>query len=271
MSGGLSKPFLSGPVRLASQRQGEQGSGGGMAEVTVLSGDPQIRVRLVQAARARRVGLRVSRLDGQVTLSVPPGCPRKVALDFLHAREGWLRRALAGLAPLRVVAPGVLLPVEGQALRITHAAVRHVRPEGAALLVPERKPAGPWVAAWLRRLATLRLHAASTRHGGTLGRDFGRITLRDTRSRWGSCTARGDLMYSWRLVLAPPEVLDYVAAHEVAHLARMDHSPAFWRVVAGLCPDYARHRDWLRRNGNDLHGWSFAAPANGAIDAEPEA
>lgn len=241
-----------------------------MAEETVLAGDPAIRVRLVRSARARRVGLRVSRLDGQVTLSLPPGCPPAQALDFLQAREGWLRRALADLAPPQAVTPGTLLPVEGQALCITPAAVRHVRAEGTALLVPASKPAGPWVAAYLRRLATLRLRAASERHAAALGRSFGRITLRDTRSRWGSCTARGDLMYSWRLVLAPPEVLDYVAAHEVAHLERMDHSPAFWRVVADLCPGYSSNRDWLRRHGSSLHRWSFTAPPARMIDAAPQ-
>ena len=112
---------------------------------------------------------------------------------------------------------------------------------------------GPRLGAFLRATARDRLAAACDRHAGTLGRPYRRLTLRDTRSRWGSCTAGGDLMFSWRLVMAPPEVLDYVAAHEVAHLARMDHSPAFWAVVAGLCPAHEGPRAWLRERGGELH------------------
>ena len=102
---------------------------------------------------------------------------------------------------------------------------------------------------------------ASDRHARALGRRFTALALRDTRSRWGSCTHEGRLMYSWRLAMAPPEVLDYVAAHEVAHLRHMDHSPRFWAAVAGLMPGYAIHRDWLRRHGADLMAWQFRDPA----------
>ena len=94
-------------------------------------------------------------------------------------------------------------------------------------------------------------------HAARLGRRFGRVTLRDTRGRWGSCSAAGDLMFSWRLILAPDAVLDYVAAHEVAHLAEMNHSPRFWATLAGLTPEYAAPRDWLRRNGAGLMAYDF--------------
>ena len=90
-----------------------------------------------------------------------------------------------------------------------------------------------------------------------LGRGYTRITLRDTRSRWGSCTSDGALMFSWRLILAAPEVLSYVAAHEVAHLAEMNHSPAFWRTVERLYGDYRPPRAWLRAEGGGLHRYRF--------------
>ncbi|GFE63244.1 hypothetical protein KIN_03180 [Litoreibacter roseus] len=111
--------------------------------------------------------------------------------------------------------------------------------------------------ALLKVTARDRLASASQKHAETLGRPFHKITLRDTRSRWGSCTSQGNLMYSWRLILAPPEVLDYVAAHEVAHLAHMDHSQRFWTAVGGLCPGYQTPRAWLRRNGATLHRYQF--------------
>jgi predicted metal-dependent hydrolase len=86
-----------------------------------------------------------------------------------------------------------------------------------------------------------------------LGVPFGRLTLRDTRSRWGSCSSTGALSFSWRLILAPAEVLDYLAAHEVAHLKEMNHSPAFWRVLRDLCPATDSAEAWLKRNGTGLH------------------
>ncbi|HHL21369.1 MAG TPA: M48 family peptidase, partial [Aliiroseovarius sp.] len=113
------------------------------------------------------------------------------------------------------------------------------------------------VAALFKQEARARLSAATARHGAALGRAPAALTLRDTRSRWGSCSAEGRLMFSWRLVMAPPEVLDYVAAHEVAHLAEMNHSRAFWDQVERLMPGYQPHRLWLRKNGALLHAYQF--------------
>ena len=98
-------------------------------------------------------------------------------------------------------------------------------------------------------MARERLQAASERFATQVDRKINRVTLRDTRSRWGSCSEAGNLMYSWRLILAPSDVLTYVAAHEVAHLVEMNHSQAFWDVVADLCPNYAEPRKWLRQEG----------------------
>lgn len=236
--------------------------GGNMrAEVTVLPGEPPLEVVLRPSPQGRRLSLRVSRLDGRVTLSLPARASRAMALDFLREKEPWLRRALADLPAAVMVRPGVFLPVEGQMLELRPERRRDVLRHGEVLLVPESRPAltGKRVAAWLRLLAGARLAAASERHAETLGLTYSTIALRDTRSRWGSCTAGRRLMYSWRLAMAPPSVLDYVAAHEVAHLAEMNHSPAYWAVVARLVPDYARHRAWLRAEGSALHRYRFDA------------
>src|SRR5690606_4301002 len=131
------------------------------------------------------------------------------ALDFARAQEGWIRAALMRRPAAVVLAPGAVLPFEGRELTVTEAAVRSVRVEGRLLLVPPGRT-GPRVAAFLKLAARQRLQAASERHAAALGRPFASIALRDTRSRWGSCSADGRLMYSWRLVMAPPAVLDYV-------------------------------------------------------------
>ncbi|WP_316016065.1 SprT family zinc-dependent metalloprotease, partial [Roseobacter sp. HKCCA0434] len=111
--------------------------------------------------------------------------------------------------------------------------------------------------AWLRQLARDRLSEATARHAAALDSVPGRLTLRDTRSRWGSCTSEGNLMFSWRLILAPPPVLDYVAAHEVAHLLEMNHSLRFWAHVERLFPGWQAQRDWLRAEGAALHRFRF--------------
>ena len=226
----------------------------------VLPGSPPVEVHLKRSSRARRFSLRVSRLDGKVTLSMPLRAREGEALAFLKGNEGWLRQTLSTMpaSALRAVAHGGAIPVEGRDLILTPATGRGVRVEGDCLLVPgDPATVGPRVAAWLKVLARDRLAAASTRYAGLVGRRYTSLAIRDTRSRWGSCSPDGRLMYSWRLIMAPPQVLDYVAAHEVAHLVELNHSPAYWRVVTGICPDWKRHRDWLKANGSALHGLRF--------------
>ncbi|RYG93347.1 M48 family peptidase [Loktanella sp. IMCC34160] len=226
----------------------------------VLDGNPPITVELRRSARARRLSLRVSRLDGRVTLTLPHGVPEREGVAFIASREGWLRDHLGAMRDEHAVRLGGVVPFRGQALPVRAAD----RQRGAALRdgvlwVPDDPvTVGTRVQTFLKAQARDALASASDRHAAALGRSYGRITLRDTRSRWGSCTSAGDLMYSWRLIMAPPEVLDYVAAHEVAHLVEMNHSAAFWAVVARLFPDHDRCRRWLRTEGDALHRVRFA-------------
>ncbi|MCU0800431.1 MAG: M48 family metallopeptidase [Rhodobacteraceae bacterium] len=224
----------------------------------VLPGQPPIEITLRRLARSRRFSLRVSRADGRVTLTLPLRAREAEAMAFAATQEDWLRRAIAGLPQAALVGFGVLLPVEGQMLQVVPGPGRMVRVADARLEVPgEAAQVGRRVAVFLRTLARNRLAAASDRHAAALGQRFSRLTLRDPRSRWGSCTADRALMYSWRLAMAPPAVLDYVAAHEVAHLVEMNHSPAFWAVVAALRPDWKQQRDWLRAEGGGLQAYRF--------------
>lgn len=225
----------------------------------VLPGSPPVEITLRRSARARRFTLRVSRMDGRVTLSMPARARETEAMAFLRAQEGWLRKALAELpAAGGLVGPGVRLPVEGRVLELVAGPGRVMRVQEDRLLVPGDPAQMPArVQAWLKARARDRLVAATDVHATTLGRRVSRVTLRDTRSRWGSCSAHGAIMYSWRLIMAPPAVLDYVAAHEVAHLVEMNHSPDFWAVVDRLCPDWKGHRAWLRSEGQALQGWRF--------------
>ncbi|MEM9551829.1 MAG: SprT family zinc-dependent metalloprotease [Pseudomonadota bacterium] len=223
----------------------------------VLPGQPPVPLLLRRSSRARRISLRVSQLDGRVTLTVPQGVPDREALAFADTKADWIRRHLSERREDVPVAIGADLPVEGEIRRIVPGPGRAVDLRPYEIAMPARGRTGPKLKAFLRELARARLVAASDHYAGQLGRAYSRITLRDTRSRWGSCSSRGGLMYSWRLVLAPPEILHYVAAHEVAHLAEMNHSPKFWRTVETLYGDHRRERKWLRENGHDLHRYRF--------------
>ena len=226
----------------------------------VLPGSPPVDVHLKRSARARRFSLRVSRLDGKVTLSMPLRAREGEALAFLHGHEAWLRQTLATMpeSDRQPVGIGTRLPVEGRELLLAPGTGRSIRVEGDQLLIPgDPLAAGARVSAWLKVLARDRLARASTHYAGLVGRSYSSLALRDTRSRWGSCSPEGRLMYSWRLIMAPPAVLDYVAAHEVAHLVELNHSPAYWAVVSRICPDWQVHRSWLHDQGGALHRLRF--------------
>ena len=222
----------------------------------LIIGNPPITVDLRRSARARRLSLRVSRLDGKVTLTMPPRAPEREALASLKEREGWLRGHLSDVTPAVTVTAAQEVLFRGRMLRLAPGPGRRIVVQDDCLLLPAG--AGPAsVKAFLKTCARDALVAASDGYAAQIGRSYSRLTLRDTRSRWGSCSSSGALMYSWRLIMAPPEVLDYVAAHEVAHLAQMNHSPAFWAEVTRIYGDYATPRKWLRQNGSDFHRYRF--------------
>ncbi|MEM7521563.1 MAG: SprT family zinc-dependent metalloprotease [Pseudomonadota bacterium] len=228
----------------------------------VLSGHPPIPLILRRSARARRISLRISSLDGRVTLTLPKHLATREAIRFAEAKAPWIRSHLAARAEDVVVGLGSVLPIGGQEVRVVAGAGRQIVLQGDEIVVPGPPGrVGPRLAAYLKEVARDRLAGASDDYAARLGKPYARITMRDTRSRWGSCTSDGGLMYSWRLIMAPPQVLDYVAAHEVAHLAEMNHSAAFWAGLERIYGPYQEARAWLRKEGNALHRYKFSAPS----------
>jgi predicted metal-dependent hydrolase len=224
----------------------------------ILPGDPPIPLILRRSARARRISLRISQLDGRVTLTLPARLAEREALNFARSKEDWIRKHLDARGADVAVGLGGEVPVGGKLLRVVAGARRSVQIGTDEIAVPgpvDRVPAR--LAGYLKQVARDRLAGACDDYAALLGRPYSRITMRDTRSRWGSCTSDGALMFSWRLIMMPPEVLDYVAAHEVGHLAQMNHSPAFWAEVERIYGDYKPARKWLRAHGSDLHRYRF--------------
>ncbi|MGJ8585339.1 MAG: M48 family metallopeptidase [Marinosulfonomonas sp.] len=224
----------------------------------ILQGKPDVFIVLKRSARSRRLSLRVSGLDGQVSMSIPTWTSDTEALRFAREKEDWIRAQLSGLVAPTVPRIGGVVLFEGNEIPVVSGQGRSVQMDGRQMLVPgppDRSAAR--VAAFLKVAARQRLTQASDAYADQLNLTYGRVSIRDTRSRWGSCSSEGNLMYSWRLIMAPPEVLNYVAAHEVAHLQEMNHSAAFWAVVARLYPGYDAPRKWLQLYGQHLHAYRF--------------
>ena len=212
-----------------------------------------------RSARARRMILRMDAARGGPVLTLPAGGSLAEARRFLDSHSGWLASRLARLPEARPFADDALFPLRGEACRIVHRdgrgvirlevtpGERRVIVPGAAAHLPRR------LGDWLRGEARGDLAAAVSDHAAAISATVSALRIGDAKSRWGSCTRRGVLSFSWRLILAPPFVLDYLAAHEVAHLGEMNHGPAFWRLVARLDPDFERARAWLKTHGPGLH------------------
>ena len=237
-------------------RKQEERHGKGPLEQIRLTDNPEVEVVLRRSARAKRLSLRVSRLDGRVTMTLPRGVSLRAAQSFADEKAEWIGKAVDRSVVPVTVCQGTEIMLEGQTFRIGPAKSRSARVIRESILAPVGRE-GPAIKALFKTLARSRLSVAVDGFADELGKSAGRVTLRDTRSRWGSCTSEGNLMFSWRLIMAPPEVLSYVAAHEVAHLVHLDHSKAFWSLVEELFPDYQAQRLWLREHGPGLHRYQF--------------
>jgi len=217
-------------------------------------------VQLRRHRQARRYTLRVHATDRTVVLTMPLRGSVKEARAFAERNGGWIAARLKRLPQPIPFADGLELPLRGVPHRIAHrAGARGTVWVEASDAMPLLCVAGNAehlarrVRDFLKREAKRDLEAASRRYATALGVAVKRVSVRDQSSRWGSCTAAGVLSYSWRLILTPPTVLDYLAAHEVAHLIEMNHSRKFWRVVAGICPEWQRAKGWLNAHGAALH------------------
>lgn len=222
-------------------------------------GEP-VAVQVRVHENARRMILRIERRSGAPALTLPRGIGRIRAERFLADHVGWLQARLKA-RPARIdLVDGAEIPVRGQLHRIAHRApfrgeTRLVEEDGARLLVVHGDGAhvATRVERFLRKEAEADLAQAVARYAGALGVTCGRISIKDTTSRWGSCSSKGDLAFSWRLILAPPAILDYLAAHELAHRLEMNHSIRYWRHVARVCPEFRDAEAWLNRHGAGLH------------------
>ena len=213
------------------------------------------RVEWRRSSRARRVSLRINPTGGAVIVTLPSRASRKAGMALLMGHAEWVTNRLAALPEAVAFTEGATVPIAGQPHRICHAPAarggaflldQELHVTGAAEFLPRR------VRDFLRQEARRRLGALVAAKAGLIGIVPKRLTLKDTTSRWGSCAPDKSLAMSWRLVMAPGFVQDYVVAHEVAHLRHMNHGPNFWSLVDQLTPHKKAAIPWLRAEGPRL-------------------
>ncbi|MGF1650100.1 MAG: M48 family metallopeptidase [Hyphomicrobiaceae bacterium] len=217
---------------------------------------------------ARRMTLRVSRTRRTVIVTLPMQCDLKQAGDFLSHHVRWVRERLDHIPSAQPFEHGALIPLRGVPHEVRfrglergkgvvvpsteHNGCAHLDVFGPTDMAPRR------LGCWLMEQCRLDVGARVAGHAKALGLHPKRIAIRDQVSRWGSCSSTGNLSFSWRLILAPPTILDYVAAHEVAHLREMNHGPKFWALVREVYPNLEEARQWLDLYGVELHRYGAA-------------
>lgn len=212
--------------------------------------------------RARNLTLRVNAATRKIIATIPKRASRRETAGLIMAHYAWIDERLSAAPPTMTFMDGGEIPLRGQPHRIRFVARtsgRGVVAQVVSAEMPELHVSGRpehcprRLKDWLAKTAKSDLEHRVKFHADVLGAKYRRVSVRDQASRWGSCSSTGTLSFSWRLILAPEPILDYVAAHEVAHLREMNHSRAFWQLVEQLCPDYKSAETWLTNKGPDLH------------------
>ena len=215
---------------------------------------PDLPYRVRRSDRARRVRVSVD-ARGEVYIVLPLRSPERAAAAAIVELRPWIDRRLAEASAVReqIAARGDALPYLGRELVLRREPGRsRVHRRADELLVPADERAGAAIERWYRRAAAQEIAPRLDAAVAALGTSYTKLTIRNQRTRWGSCSSTGAMSFNWRLLLAPEGVLDYVVWHEACHLRVMDHSTGFWSLVERYCPDYAVHRRWLRRHGTTL-------------------
>ena len=220
-----------------------------------------LEVRVTLNPRARRMIVKVNPATGEISVTAPSRRGLAHALDFARGEKDWIVSQLAKAPGPVLMSPGAVMPLRGKPHEIRQAA-RGPAPvwledgiiwvSGHAAHAPRR------VQDFLKTEARKMFEVRSLHYASKLGVKPSRITVRDTATRWGSCSSARSLSFSWRLILAPDFVLDYVVAHEVAHLKEMNHSPRFWAHVKSLIADKGVAQAWLAANGRELQRYIAA-------------
>ncbi len=218
----------------------------------------EVKLSFRRNAKCKRMVLRLTADGAGAVITLSPRASKAEALRFAETSKPWLIKTMEKRSLPVPFAHDHKILFQGQLHTIKATGGRRgliaYEPQELTISVPgDAAHVARRLSDWLKVQAKEKLHQTSQDYAAAMQAKFRKLTIRDQKSRWGSCSATGDLSYSWRLVLAPPEVLDYVVAHEVAHLKEMNHGPRFWRLVVTHCKSAKQARRWLCDHGRELH------------------
>lgn len=231
---------------------------------TVAVAGREIPLTIRSNRRATRLTLRIEPGGKALKMTVPPGVPIRDVEDFLERHKGWIADKVEKLPEAGGLRDGGEVMLRGVSHRIVLTGklrgvteVSEFDGEPVLLVSGDPQHTGRRLSDFLKKEARKDLEEAAHFHARQSGKRISSIKLKDTKSRWGSCTHDGHLSFSWRIAMAPPHVIDYLAAHEVAHLTEMNHGPRFWALCEKLCPGTKEAKTWLKRHGSALHAVDF--------------
>jgi predicted metal-dependent hydrolase len=229
--------------------------GAAKRELLAIDGE-KVAVNVRFNPRARRIVMRVNPVTGEVTVTAPMRTGMAQAMAFARGEADWITQQRGAVPPAIPFAPGSTVPFAGVPHRIVSSTRKGPAPvwreDGQIFVSGKPEHAGRRITDFFKREAKKALEVKALEYGEMLGVRPSRVTVRDTASRWGSCSSARSLSFSWRLILAPEFVRDYVVAHEVAHLKEMNHGAKFWAHVTSLDADDKKARRWLREHGRGL-------------------
>lgn len=232
-----------------------------MTEFTHKINDQNISVRLCLNKRSKRMSLRFDSIKNVLNLTAPPRTSQKQMLGFLNRTEDWILKQISKAMTSVPFKKNSVISVLETNYEVKHEplyARLDVKMHDDSIVVhgPQER-INMMVTLFLKRHAKSELEKYCNHYAAIIGREINKVTIRDTKSRWGSCSEEGNISLCWRLLLAPKYVAEYVCAHEVAHLKEMNHSPDFWKIVEDLHPHYKDSKAWLKKNGRELFKYGF--------------
>jgi len=223
------------------------------------------RLFLKVSPRAKRLALRLDNHTHNINLVVPKRFNKANALTFAVTHTCWINEQLDSLPQSVPFEDGVIIPVFGRALTIKIIPTPNKRrteiSHDAQFINIHTNLEDPAtrIKRYLKEIGAAKMSALAHEKAALINKEITKLDLRDTKSRWGSCSPDGRIMLSWRLIFAPYDAMDYVVAHEVAHLKHMDHSQRFWKQCEALCLDYKSGKKWIRTNGHELTRYGLSA------------
>lgn len=215
-------------------------------------------IKITKSSLAKRLTLRIDEKNRIPVLTIPNKCSSKKAIAFVKEHTDWIKNTLSKIPKSKKFSPQDKFTFLGREITIIHTPSQRgtILSENNLLVGGDIEFLHRRVTDFIKKQTLKHLYAFTIETANKINCKVHNVTLKDTKSRWGSCSSKNNINYNWRISLAPYFVIEYLVCHEVSHLLHQNHSSDFWQCVANLCPDYKKARNWLKTNGKELYKYS---------------